>query len=412
MSERLTLVFFLLLFPGLFFYSSAVGARLIPAVIGGGFGLAAIIALVTLLPILMISAVRLKGTGLLITSLFFALIAYSAVWLLIHYLLGDPTQKRSDVITQWATLIATWLTLFSIGYFWPATLSNRYVAILIACLVGIAAVVVLNVDYQQRIFRFGISDAAGALSYQGLARSTAVTGLVLLSVIRSIRSSIIVAILLLTALFFIGARSEIVGVVAVLPFIFYLHYRQRPLATITAALVSSLIIIGAVVYSYDILISSRQFQLLNISESSSWMARAEMQEQALEAIKQAPFLGDFGGHARDHDGVGAYAHNVLSAWRQLGLVGFVLYLSLLFSSPLLSLYMVWYRRYDKTDLPRIAGTLSLFFLILMLGAKSVFSAFPALAWGLIVACYRHKPITKPAALPAKRHRRVFLLRIS
>jgi len=401
MSQRLSLFFFFLLFPGVFFYSSAVAAGLIPAVLGGGFGIVASIALVALLPLLFVDIIKLRGKSLLVTTLFFILVLYTLFWLLIHHFLGDTFQKRLDVFFQVATVIAAWLTLFSIGYFWPLNLSKGYISVLLICLGGITLIVFMNIDFRRLIFLFGLSDADGALSYQGLSRSAAVTGLVLLSVIRSIRLSFILAVLLLTTVFFIGARSELVGVVAVLPFIAYLHYRHRPLATVSAVLVVSMVVLSVAGYSYDKLSTSRQFQLLNISESSSGMARASMFNQAMETIKESPVLGDFAGQVRRHDSTGAYAHNALSAWRQFGVVGFVLYLSLSFISLALSIRLVRQRQNQEADLPRIAATLSLFTLILMLGAKSVFWVFPALAWGLTVACYRYKTIATPTKQPAE-----------
>jgi len=400
MTQRLSLFFFLLLFPGIFFYSSAVAAGVIPAILGGGFGIVAAIALVALLPLLFVDVTKLKGKSLLVTILFFMLVLYTTFWLLIHYFLGDNFQKRFDVFSQVVTVIGTWLTLFSIGYFWPQNLSKRHISVLLVCLGGIALIVFMDIDFRRLIFIFGLSDADGVLSYQGFSRSAAFTGLVLLSVIRTIRLSFVIAFLLLATVFFIGARSELVGVVAVLPFIAYLHYRHRPLATVAVVLVVSMVVLSVAVYSYDKLSTSRQFQLLNISESSSGMARATLYNQAWEAIKEAPVSGDFAGQVKHHDSTGAYAHNVLSAWRQFGFVGFVLYLSLLFVSLTLSIRLVRQRQNQEADLPRIAATLSLFSLILMLGAKSVFWAFPALAWGLTVACYRYKTIATHTKQPA------------
>ncbi len=399
MTQRLSLIFFFLLFPGLFFYSSAVSAGLIPAVIGGGFGITASIAFLALLPLLFVNATKLRGRSLLATTLFFTLIIYTVFWLLAHYFLGSAYQKRLDVFFQVVTTVVAWLALFSIGYFWPPNLSKGYRSVLVFCLGCIALIVLTNIDFRRLIFLFGVSDADGALSYQGLARSASMTGLVLLSVLRSIRVSFIIAVLLLTTVFFIGARSELVGVVAVLPFIAYLHFRRRPLAIVLVIFVVGMMMLGVVVYYFDQLSMSRQFQLMNISESSSAVARASLHNQALEAIKEAPLLGNFAGQVEQHGSIGAYAHNILSAWRQFGVVGFVLYLYLMFSSFALSVRLLKKRQGQEADLPRIAGTLSLFSLILMLGAQSVFWVFPALAWGLTVACYRYKSITTPIKQP-------------
>lgn len=395
MTKKLSVFFFFLLFPGTFFYSSAVATGVIPAVLGGGFGVVAALALVALLPLLITNVIKLRGKSLLLITLFFMLVLYTIFWLLIHFFWGYSFQKRLDVFFQVITVIATWLALYSIGYFFPKKLNKVYFLTLLVCMVCISLIVFINIDFRRLIFIIGLSDVDGALSYQGLSRSAVVTGLVLLSVIRSIKLSFIIAFLLLATVFLIGARSELIGVVAILPFIAYLHYRHRPLITASAIFMACIVMLSVGVYSYDTLSTSRQFQLLNISESSSGMARARLHNQALEAIEESPVLGDFAGQVQRHDSTGSYGHNILSAWRQFGAVGFVLYISLLFISLVVSVRQVRKRQNQDADLPRIAATLSLFFLILMLGAKSVFWAFPALAWGLTVACYRCKTIDDP-----------------
>lgn len=387
MNQRLSLIFFFLLFPGTFFYSSAVAAQLIPPVIGGGFGFFSALAVAALLPALLLSTKNLKGTSLILSALVLGLIIYCSAWLLTHHFLKAPYPGRLKIPTQWATLILTWISLFSIGYFWPSALSKKYIALLLISMVGMSATVLLNVDFSRLIFEYGLSDQEGTLSYQGLARSVAATGLVLVSVVRNMRVSIGVTILLIITLFFIGARSEFAGVVAVLPFIAYLHFQRRPLTTVAVGIATGLLILGSVIYLWDDLSNSRHFQLLNIEESSSGRARVALHEEALQAISRKPILGDFGGHASTQE-VGGYAHSILSAWRQLGVLGFLLYLTLLLAPFVLSTKQIHGKGAPNTDLPRITGTLSLFLLILILGAKPIFWAFPALAWGLIVACYR------------------------
>lgn len=386
--QKLAVWFFLLLFPGLFFYSSAVGARLIPPLIGGGFGLAAGVTLVALLPACAISAVKLSDRrAAFVTLMFFALVIYTAAWVLAHYLLGSSAQGRSDVLAQYLTLVGTWLALFSLGYFWPSFLSRRYKMVLLACSAVILAIVILNIDLNRLIFVLGVTEAEGAISYQGFARSAAITGLVLLACLRELKHIAVVGMALLLTLFMIGARSEMVGVVSVAPFLVYLHFREKPVATLAVTVFSGLIILASLVYSYDELSVSRQFQLLNISESSSGRARSAINDQAVSAIAQSPILGDYAGHAT-RDGVGNYAHNVLSSWRQLGIAGFVLYLSLLVSAVVLSIKRI--KSGDRSDLARTGGCVSVFCLVLALGAKSFFWPFPALAWGLVASTYRRR----------------------
>jgi hypothetical protein len=211
-------------------------------------------------------------------------------------------------------------------------------------------------------------------------------GLVLLSVLRGIGKSILVLFLLLISLFFIGARSELVGVVAVLPFIAYLHFRRKPLLTVSIAMVLALMVVSFVINNFDRLSASRQFQVFDLSESSSVIARNKFSDSAITSILKSPILGDFGGQVRDYNSIGSYAHNILSVWRQVGIFGLLVYVLLLLIPVFLSLRKLQSKTVGDEDLPRITASISIFSLVLILGAKPFFWAFPALAWGLGAAC--------------------------
>lgn len=390
MPQKLSLIFFLLLFPGLFFYSSALTAGVIPAILGGGFGAIASLSLLMLFPVLVKDLASIKGKSFFITMCFFALIAYTLFWLFVHHYLGKDYQTRPEVLNQYLTLVSSWLVLFCIGFYWPLTMERSYIVILSLCLVGITLITLLNVDFSRLILIFGVSDIEGSLSYQGLARSTAVLGLVLVSVSKNIYHLIIVSILLLISLFFIGARSELVGIIAVLPLVYLWYFKEKPLISFLIFLILAASIISLIGFNYDALSTSRQFQLSDIFDSTSGAARVKLHYEALEAIKMSPVLGDFSGQIRENSSIGSYAHNFFSAWRQLGLLGFLLYFILLFFPFTLSLRFITKRNYPKSDLPRIILISSFFSLVLLIAAKPVFWFFPALTWGLLASYYRQR----------------------
>lgn len=380
-KNNLALLFFLLLFPGLFFYSSAVAAGM-PAFIGGGFGVLATLAFALLFPAVLMSLPRLRGPALIVTLLFMTLMAYTTVWMVVHYLLSG--HRHLGVVSQWLSLIVSWAALFSIGYFWPDHLRCRRTLAL--SFIAMVVMVMTNLDARHLIYTVGLSDAAGVLSYQGLGRSVAFTGVVLLAVLRDQSWVFLVSILLVITVFLTGARSELVGVVLALPMIFYYHLSDRPAKTAVTATIGFMAAVLVIVINYDSLLVSRQMQLFDIGESNSILTRIDLHAEAFRAILQNPVFGDFAGHYREHQDLGHYAHDVLSAWRQLGIVGFICYAVLLVLPPVAILYKITKQReLLRLDVVRIAGVLSLYTLILAIGAKSIFWAFPALSWGVFVS---------------------------
>ncbi|WP_153015464.1 O-antigen ligase family protein [Ventosimonas gracilis] len=363
--------------------------EIIPTVIGRGPEFFAFVTFLIFCVPLMVQVGRLKNNGLIITMMFLALLMYCSAWTGIYYALGEGFQQRTDVLYRSLSMIAGWFVLFSIGFFWPHRVPKAYLTLLATSFFGMACIVVFNMDSQEHIFQFGYSTKEGSYSYQGFALSAAFSLLVWLSTIKNIYRFFVVYASALVVIFFIGARSELVGFVVVFPFMVCLHYKRSPLKTIIASAVLIFFVAGGVVYAYENLAKSRQLQLLNITESSSGIARLDMQDKALDAIRRAPIMGDFAGDVRDYGNTGSYAHNLISAWRQFGILGFLLYTALLIFPLKVSRKLLknnFHR--DEFDLPIITYVFSIFSLTLILVSKTIFWPLPAFAWGLAVACCR------------------------
>ncbi|QHC50212.1 hypothetical protein EKK97_12285 [Billgrantia tianxiuensis] len=139
-------------------------------------------------------------------------------------------------------------------------------------------------------------------------------------------------------------------------------------------------LIALVVSQFEALAGSRQLQILDLSGTSSWLARQNLGQRAVEQILENPLLGRFGGHISSAEVTGGYAHSMLSAWVNYGLLGFVLYLGLTVSA----FFGAAYRMLVVGD--RAAGwvfafSINFVCLLLIVLAKPVFWPLPALGWG-------------------------------
>jgi O-antigen ligase len=114
----------------------------------------------------------------------------------------------------------------------------------------------------------------------------------------------------------------------------FVHSRRRGAIALTTAVLAMVSYVAL-----DVIIAAlpdnRMVQLFDLSENTSWESRNELLDQALSTIASNPLLGDYGSYAKvaTFTGAGDYAHNILSAWVDLGLPGFV-YLCLLLAVPL------------------------------------------------------------------------------
>jgi O-antigen ligase len=125
------------------------------------------------------------------------------------------------------------------------------------------------------------------------------------------------------ALFLNGARSELVAALCVLPMIeLYRAKHWFPYLYVV------LLVFGLANIDPQFLANrfpeSRVWELFNLSQSSSAAARHELTEHALRTIAEHPVLGAYASYPP-----GGYSHNILSAWVDLGVFGFVYMLFML-----------------------------------------------------------------------------------
>jgi O-antigen ligase len=136
---------------------------------------------------------------------------------------------------------------------------------------------------------------------------------------------------MLFVLFLIGARSEIVGAV-ILFGVLEIVASRRPmhvaLLVVVSIVLSAIVVLGELDTLFQFFPDNRFLALLlEGSGDASSAERALFQELAWRAVLDSPILGDYGHYEREVS-AGAYAHNWLSAWVDLGLVGLLLFIVL------------------------------------------------------------------------------------
>jgi hypothetical protein len=320
---------FLVLFPGFFFYHTLNGLGLIPAFLGGFFRPMALVfmfvfcglAVITKAPVIG----RLGPAGW-VFMLILAWITLSAAW---HYLVG--TQVGNLEMFDWSISgVFLNVTCYLVARHLPLRVPAFQVAVTVSLGLIIALVFLLARDGMFYLRAERLADEEKVATYQGFARSLAVTGIVAVAFTRRGIYRVAIGVATVAALYINGARAEFVCFIVALLALWSTHAivdRGRPLLLVAMLGVVSLLPLFSLEAVQNSLPDNRMLQLFDLAGTSSAISRAELAQVAWEQVGRHPLMGNYGFYY-DTDGVGGYPHSVLAAWVNLGLVGFILYIAL------------------------------------------------------------------------------------
>lgn len=379
---------FVLLFPGFFFYHYMVGTGLIPPVLGGYFG---VLSLALVLPLLLVSLKRSFAKANTILYVYYAILILILVVSSLNYAFLVPHGYVDEMYTWSLGGVLFNLVSFYIAMNMELHRADRKIYLFL--LTAMFVVVILNVG-QYGIFyiRYESGElAASVATYQGFARSI-VALLLLLTAMTFQRGPVfyLVFAIGLVALFFNGARTEFV--LYVLSFVFlFLVYSTVSFRRALAFMLFLSLSISVLYMVVDYLPESRMLKLANIAESSSAQSRFEKFEYGVNQVVEKPLFGNYGSYTQ-LGGVGSYPHNILSAWVNLGLSGFLLYVALF--------VLLWFEAYKGF----VAGyrhwieyKVFLIFLVYVTSALLVSKDYSYLLTGLMMGFYYKYAVTRRVA---------------
>ncbi len=391
LAARLSGVGLLTLYPGYLLYHTLVALGLIPAFLGGMFGLMSVLLTALFLPLLpylqreLLAATR--GYGLAVVGLLGFVLVWSAA--------GVVTQGGAAMrvaATQSLETVVLWLVLFLVAYRLPLDEAWLVRSMWIAFAVTVLYLAIYVATTGKVMFfarSLGDANAEEVSTYQGYARSAMVMLVFLLAVTRSALKRAAIIGLGGFVMFLLGARSELYGFLILSMGLLgvWSGISARYLAIMMAILVLGIVTLAT---QFEAIAESRQLQVFDLSGDSSWQARQRLEQKAVEQLLAHPLIGDFGGHIGVGGSDGGYAHNVLSAWVNYGLPGFALYLGLTLAALAGSAHRMILAR-DLSSCWVLAFSMNAVCLLLMVIAKPVFWPLPALGWGCFAnALVRHR----------------------
>ena len=378
-KQRIAFLGFILFFPGFLIYHYGIGVDWWRAFLGGL--LSAATALVFTLSMLFFPRrLTLSNRMSALQLLIFGILALMILWPLCH-MAFLPNQYMHKIIMESVVTVTLWTVVIFIGTWLPVDSK------------GIRRIEVISISVVMFVFShayyeggfpagpfliFGNAVDGSFSSYQGVGRSLLVIGVVAAVARRPYTLRAIFVLFMSTLLMLsLGSRSHFFALSLVL--VLHLILVIRRTGNWTLGITCFTLLLIAVTTSMTIFQESRAAEIFDLASSKSWGARIIANNRALDIIFEQPFLGAFGYHVWDPEG---YPHNLLSAWTQYGLVGFMFFIFTLLVGFITS--VSGYRRYKNNE-PAwlLAIHMNLIAIVLAIGFEPIMSSMlPALAWGL------------------------------
>lgn len=331
---------FFLLFPGFFFYQTLLGLGFISAFLGGYF---AIISLTIILPLLFFYVTDIKnGENYFSTTdlHFFIFLTYFLLVTIVNFSSG----ANSLIVQKHILSIIYFINIFII--FKTISLNERdFKIISIAAMMAMSAIIFYYSNNGSfYLATLGTSkNPESVATYQGFSRSYLLTFIVAIAFIKTAIARFIIYSIAASALFLNGARSEFVAMLLLVPAIEIYYSKYKISILIIISLIAAIISLN-IEYISSILPDNRILELANLSQSSSANLRHQLTIQAINTINENPILGDYASYKS-----GDYSHNILSAWVDIGLFGFIFLLFILLRPAFLLFFNGFFLRTKSDD---------------------------------------------------------------
>lgn len=311
---------FLLLFPVFFFYHTLLGLGMTSAFLGGYF---TPVTLLIALPLYFIYGNKVRANHKLVGKadlFFFGFVLYFFAVIAVNAAAGANRLIVTNHVFSTLFMIHLFI-IFKIADFSQPGFQRLAVASL---LIMSAIVFYFTTEGSFYLGTAGLEkDRQSLATYQGFSRSYLFVFMVIIPYTRSRRTRIALYCLAAAGLFLNATRSEFVALLFLIPVI-ELYYSRHKLMVVTVLILLILMVKMNLDGIVELIPDNRILELLDLSQSTSATLRHHLRDLAVQTISAHPLLGDYASYLP-----GDYAHNILSAWVDLGLFGVIFLLSLL-----------------------------------------------------------------------------------
>ena len=310
---------FFLLFPGFFYYHTLLGTGTTGAFLGGYFSP---ISLLYMLPLALVYYRRMRREPCRLSSIDLHYGLFNAYFVAVIAVNAAAGATPAIVAHHLAGI------LFMVNTYFLFTLIDfEHRQFRLMALVSLAAMSAIVFTFSVNgVFFLGAlgiaKDADSLATYQGFSRSYLMTILPVLAHSRSLLLRLILYAAGAATLFVNTARSEFAGLLFAIPIIEF-YYSRHKLVFVGLAVLATMLVMAHMDEIVAMLPDNRVLELLDVDCDRSSNKRHHLTLYAKQTIAAHPLLGDYASYQ-----LGYYSHNVLSAWVDLGLFGFVYLLAL------------------------------------------------------------------------------------
>ncbi|WP_104470710.1 O-antigen polymerase [Acinetobacter indicus] len=325
---------------------------------------------------------------------FIAFIVNCIVYTLVGYFISEYSGNL-DSFSQ-SAIFLYYLVIYTIASFYFFNFIISYNRIFLYLLLIFSLIVVLNyIQTGNYIFTLGsLSDDDSNLTYQHVSLIFFLTWFFHFFLEKNIYLRLLSVLIIFTLLIFSGARSEFFGFL--ISFLFYLVYLffNIPRINLYKTLINIFVILIVIFLSKNFVLeifeNSRHFNVVDLQSDNSWYERKQLQEINLREIKENFIFGSYASHF--NIGRGSYIHNILSTWQQYGLIGFILFIILVFAPFFYSLRKILK---SMNSYEQALFFISTYCLIMVLVVKSIFWPYIGIMFGLYLFVLKtNKPIVR------------------
>lgn len=202
---------------------------------------------------------------------------------------------------------------------------SRFRMVIFFGLVVLCANVLANIDPITMLINLNVNDERFGGIYLMMGDAFGFWALLACAVVDSKRWRLVIFLVSAVCLVLIGTRTSLYAFIMVSPIVFRVGWKGGLLVIAAAGIL--VVGLSSLLAETEGLASRMLLDVLT-GEDSSLNSRADQFNAGLKALSQNWILGDYAGQVRDFGDFGAYLHNILSYWRQFGLVAFVMILIL------------------------------------------------------------------------------------
>jgi len=389
LSYKISKVGFLLLFPLYFVYHFCISQNYFAPFIGGLFGnISLLIGSISFLMLPWVLKYKIKYVKSSFYLFYFAIFFFLSWTFCNHFLVQYHPFGYHAFWESYSTFII-WCALFYTSFFLPLESLNFFNLLKLNCIV-IFLIFIFSISKESSFFALykifqNTDDGSSMSSYQQAGRSILISFLFLAIISKKKLFSLITLLVGAIILLSIGSRTDLISIIlSILLFCFHMLIKGdgSMFRKIVIFLTSAFLLFFTYTLTQTLFNDSRAAELFDLASSTSWQGRSDLSSNALTIIMKNPLFGKFD----YYDVSGGYAHNILSAWTSFGFFGFILYFILLVYFLIISMYNYFLNNsFNAYWLLVLTLNFIIFFQALI--AAPIFSALPALGWGLTLNVY-------------------------